>query len=185
MMISDLWYLRQMDRFITGDDPLVIDLDARHAARCRSGGDDDLARLERLLFPVGDLDRAAAGEPGRPLDPGDLVLLEQELDALREPAHDLVLACVHLRHVDRWRAIRNDNSPLLRVLNDLQGMGMLEQRLGWNATPDQTGATEDLLFLDNGDRLTELSGPDGRDVAASSGADHHDIVRIGRHNRLV
>ena len=45
-----------------------------------------------------------AGESRRAFDPGDLVLLEQELDALGEPADDLVLAGLHLRHVDGGRA---------------------------------------------------------------------------------
>ena len=92
---------------------------------------------------------------------------------------------MHLRHVDRRRAVRNDDPPLLRVLNDLQRMGVLEQRLGRDAAPDEAGAAKRLLFFDDGDRLPELCGADRRDIAAGSRADHHDIVRIGRHNRLV
>ena len=58
--------LLQVDRFVAGDDSLAVDLDARHAARLRSGGDDDfLARRERLLLSVDDLDTAFAGEARR------------------------------------------------------------------------------------------------------------------------
>ena len=175
-----------MDRFVARNDSLVIDLDSRNAARRGSRRDDDLARLERLLSRRR---RSSIFPPPRelrgPLDPGDLVLLEQELDALGEAADDLVFPRVDLRHVDRGRTLRNDDSPLLRVLNDLQRMSVLEQRLRWNASPDQTGAAKRLLLFNDGDRLPELRGPDGRHIAAGTRADHYDIVRIGRHNRLV
>ena len=60
-------------------------------------------RLERLLLALDDLDPALAGERRGALDPVDLVLLEQELDALGQAGDDLVLARVHLPHVDRRR----------------------------------------------------------------------------------
>ena len=92
---------RKCDRFVARDDALAIDLDARHAARRRSGRDDDLlARAQRLRLALEDIDAAVAGQPRRPLDPVDLVLLEQELDALGQPADDAVLPRLHLRHVD-------------------------------------------------------------------------------------
>ena len=52
------------------------------------------------VSPSNDLDAAVAGQPRRALDPVDLVLLEQELDALGQAGDDPVLAGVHLRHVD-------------------------------------------------------------------------------------
>jgi hypothetical protein len=64
-------------------------------------------------------------------------------------------------------------------------VGMLEQGLRRNAAPDETGAPKGLLFFHDGNRLPQLRGTDGGDVPASSGAHDHDIVRIGRHNRLV
>ena len=50
----------------------------------RAGGDDDVLGVERALGAVlgRDLDLAGAGDAARALDPLDLVLLEQELDAL-------------------------------------------------------------------------------------------------------
>ena len=54
---------------------------------------------------------------------------------------------------------------------------MLEERLGRNAAPDQTGAAERLLLLDDGDLLAELCGANRGDVAAGSGANDDDVVR--------
>ena len=68
------------------------------------------------------------------------------------------------------------DAPLLRVLHDLQRVRVLEQRLGGNAAPDQAGAAERLLLLDDGDLLAELRGANRGHVAAGTRADHHDIV---------
>ena len=83
MIAIDFGISLQPDGFVAGDDARAIDFDPRHAARRRPGRDDDfLARRERLVLAVGHFDPALAGEPRRALDPVDLVLLEQELDAL-------------------------------------------------------------------------------------------------------
>ena len=72
----------------------------------------------------------------------------------------------------------NRDAPLLRVLNDLERVRVLEQRLGRNAAPDQAGAAERLLLLDDGDLLAELRGADRGNIAARAGANHDDIVGI-------
>jgi hypothetical protein len=74
-------------RLVGGDDGLLVQLepDLRQPLHARAGGDDDgLLRVVLLLLPVGRLhaDGVLAGELRGALDPGDLVLLEQELDAL-------------------------------------------------------------------------------------------------------
>ena len=173
-----------MDRFVTGDDAPVIDVDPGNAARRRPGRDDDFLRLS-VCFRRRRSRRCRHRLARRPLDPGDLVLLEQELDALGQPADDLVLPRVDLRHVDRRRPAADDDTPIRCVLNHLQRVGVLEQRLRRNTTPDQTGAAKRLLLFDDGNRLPELRGPDGSPYLTGSRAHHHDIVRIGRHNRLV
>src|SRR2546426_6901184 len=70
-----LRHLAQVDRLVARDDALAIDLDARHAARRRSGGDDNLlARAEGLLLPFEHVDsyRApVAREPGGAFNPVD------------------------------------------------------------------------------------------------------------------
>jgi hypothetical protein len=55
-------------------------------------------------------------------------------------------------------------------------MGMLEQRLGGNASPNQARTAERLLSLDDGDLLAKLRRADGGHVAARAGTDHDDIV---------
>ena len=101
MIAIDFGTSARSNRLVARDDVLLVDLDAGHAARRRSGGDDDLARRERARVGAGDLDLALAGQARGALDPLDLVLLEQELDALGEAGDDLVLARVDARHVDR------------------------------------------------------------------------------------
>ena len=130
--------LRQMDRLVTGDDVLLIDLDARHATRRRPGRDDDLARRERprARSPVTSTCPLPASRPV-PFTHSILCLLEQELDALGEPGHDLVLARVHACHVDRRHrvALAETDAPLGGALRDLQRVRVLEQRLRRDAAP--------------------------------------------------
>ena len=55
-------------------------------------------------------------EPRGSLDPVDLVLLEQELDALGQAGDDAILARLHLRHVDADGGRRPErHAPLLGV----------------------------------------------------------------------
>ena len=86
--ISDrLRHLGEVNRLVARDDALAIDLDARDAARRRAGRDNHVpAGMKHLRVALEHLHaRRAAGlthEPRCPFDPFDLVLLEQELDAL-------------------------------------------------------------------------------------------------------
>jgi hypothetical protein len=89
-----------------------------------------------------------------------------------------VFARVHLAHVDGRCPRGNGDPPFLRVLHHLQRVRVLEQRLRWNAAPDEAGAAERFLLLDDGDLQTELRGADGGHVPAGSRPDHHDIVLI-------
>ena len=108
------------------------------------------AAVRLCLSPSTTSIAAAAGNRRGALDPFDLVLLEQELDALGEPGHDFVFARLHLIHVDADGAFADRDAPLLDVLHDLQRVRVLEQRFGRNASPDQAGAAERFLLLDDG-----------------------------------
>jgi hypothetical protein len=109
-----------------------------------------------------DLDAELAGEPRGALDPVDLVLLEEHLDAAGEPGDHLVLARVHGGHVDADAGRgRPGEAPLLGGLRDLERVGVLEQRLGRNAAPDEAGAAERLLLLDDRHLQAELRGANG------------------------
>ena len=161
----------------------MIDGDARHAARRRAGRDDDLrVRLERLRVALEHLDDAVAGQSCGPLDPVDLVLLEEELDPLGQADDDLVLAGMHLLHVDRdrhSRTVTDRHAPLLRALHNLQRMRVLEQGLGRNAAPDEAGAAERLLLLDTGYFEPELGGADRGHIPTGAGSNHDDVVFVG------
>ena len=70
-------------------------------ARFRAGGDDDVLRLEGLRAAVSALTSTLPPPlASRALDPLDLVLLHQELDALGVLGDDPVLAVVDQRQVE-------------------------------------------------------------------------------------
>ena len=76
--------LRELECVVRVDDPLAVGLDVREVAAHRAGGEDDVLRLTLLDAAVGpgELHEALAEQLAGALDPGDLVLLEQELDPL-------------------------------------------------------------------------------------------------------
>ena len=178
----------QVDGFVAEDDLLAVDLDAGHAARRRAGGDDDfLGRGQGLLGAVvqRDFDALLAGQARGALDPVDLVLLEEHLDAAGEARHHLVLAGVHGHHVDADAgAVDAGEAPFLGALRHLQRVRVFEQRLGGNAAPDQAGAAERLLLLDHRDLEAQLRGANGRHVTAGPRANHYDVVFV-RHKTLT
>ena len=177
-----LRHVSQVDRLVARDDARPIDLDARHAARRGAGRHDNLARLKRLRLAAAHLHAAAARQTRAALDPVDLVLLEQELDAFGETLDDLVLAGLHAGHVDRraLRGVAERDAPLLRVLHDLERVRVLEQRLRGDAAPIEARAAERRLALDHGHVQAELGGADRGDVAAGARADNQDVVGV-RH----
>ena len=181
-----------MNGFVAEDDGLAVDGNARHATRRRSGGDDDLVgRGEGLPGAIvqRDLDTLLAalqaGEARGALEPLDLVLLEQHLDAAGEARHHLVLAGVHGNHVDADAgAVNAGEAPFPGALRHLQGMRVFEQRLGRDATPDQAGAAERLLLLNDRHLEAQLRRADRRHVTAGPRT-HHDHVVFVRHNTLA
>ena len=88
-------------------------VDAGHAARLRAGGDDDLlaSRSSVCLSPSVTSTVPLPASRAGALDPVDLVLLEQELDAAGEALDDLVLARLDLGHVDADRRPRRCVRP--------------------------------------------------------------------------
>src|SRR4030095_5946116 len=103
----------QSDRFVARDDPLAIDLDSRNASRLRSRRDDDfLARGERLLLSLGDLNCPFTHKPAAAFDPIDLVLLEQKCDPVGQTSDDAILSRLHLVHVEADRGVAKRETPL-------------------------------------------------------------------------
>ena len=93
-------------------------------------------------------------------------------------------ACTCAMSMPTARVAANRDAPLLRVLNDLQRVRVLEQRLGRDAAPQQAGAAERLLLLDDRDLEAELRGADGGHVAAGAGADDDDVVFVVMWSRV-
>ena len=110
------------------------------------------------------------------MDPVDLVLLEEKLDALRQAADDLVLARMHQAHVDGRSAVWQGDAPVAGAFYDLEGVRVLEQCLGWNTPPDQAGAAERLLLLDDHNLLPELGRTNRGDIATGTRTDDDDII---------
>ncbi len=179
-MTSDCRQLLQADRLIAGDDALAVDLDAGNTACGRPGGDDDFPGFERLLVALEDVDLSLPSQSRRPLDPVDFVFLEEKLDSLRQSSDDPILARLHLGHVNRWSAGRYRDAPLPGVPDDLERMRMLEQCLGRNASPDEAGPAEGLLFFDDGYFLSKLGAANRGNIAARTRADDHHVIRTGQ-----
>jgi hypothetical protein len=128
---------------------------------------------------------AASDERAAPVEERDLVLLEQEQDAVIVLLDDSVLATEHLAEVQTEPLDLDAVSGKL-MAGVLIVLGGLQQRLGRNAADIGAGATGGgpavlpLPLVDAGDRKTELRRPDRRNVTTGSAADHDD-VEVLRH----
>ncbi len=105
----------------------------------------------------------------------DLVLLEQEGDAVDIGGNRVVLV-LHHRHEIELRLAGDDaeGGEIMRGLGEL--FGGMQQRLRGNAADVEAGAAEGLALFDDGDLQAELRGADGADIAAGAGADDDEIV---------
>src|SRR6185312_1775374 len=104
----------------------------------------------------------------------DLVLVEQEFDALGEVGDDLVLAAHHRRQIDGG-AIDLDSvrrEPVRRLLVEVRG---LQQRLRRDAADIEAGAAERAALLHAGRLKPKLRRADGADIAAGSAADDDEV----------
>ena len=105
----------------------------------------------------------------------DLVLLEQELDALDVALDALVLEGHHLLQIER-RLADLDAEVGEMVLGLLEHCGGVQQGLRGNAADVEAGAALRLALLHDGRLQAELRGADGADIAAGAGADDDEIV---------
>ena len=161
------------------------DGDARKRRHLRSGGDQNLPGLQSRLFAFGrcDGDDAGVGDRAHALDIVHLVLAQQELDALGEVAHHLVLAPHHSRQVDRHFA------RLDAVLGEHMGclvveLGRMQERLGRDAADVKARAAERAARFDAGRAHAQLRSTDGRHITAGTAADHDEVVLAFAHSLL-
>src|SRR5690606_1250145 len=138
--------------------------------------DDDVLRLVALAV---HLDAVRRGDPARALQPVDLVLPEEELDALDVGLDHLVLVGEHGLQVELDLADLDPEAGE-RVLRLLELLAGLQERLGGNAADVEAGAAERRALFHAGDLEPELRRADRADVAAGPGADHDEVVsRLG------
>ena len=132
-------------------DALLVDLDALEPRDVGAGGDDDGFRFQHLRLAVGalDLDLARRGDAAGAVKRVDLVLLEQELDALDVAVDALVLERHHRRQIELGRG-NADAHFAERVPGLLEQFGGVQQRLRRDAADVQAGAAEGRALLHDG-----------------------------------
>ena len=145
------------------------------------GGDDDVLRLEFVCAAprvVHDLDLAGPGDRSGAVHPVDLVLLEQEGDAVDVGLHRRVLVRHHRLEIE-FRLADLDAERSETVTGLLEHFGGVQQRLGGNAADVEAGAAQRLALLDDRRLQAELRRLDGADITARSRSDHDDIIAHG------
>src|SRR5689334_8565141 len=115
------------------------------------------------------------GEGGLALQPLDLVLLEQELDALRQALDRVAAAAVH--RVEVKLDVAGLDPPLGQrpVRRFLEQLGGVQQRFRRNAADVEASAAEGLAAFRARGLEAELRSADRRDIAAGAGTDHKNV----------
>ncbi len=131
------------------------------------------ARRAPSLWPL-DQDFARGGELGLAPDHIDLVLLEQETDAVRQLRGDAARPRHDLADVEARLLV---GQPVgIGMLHVMVDFSRPQQRLGRNAAPVEADAAK-VLPIDHGGLEAELRRPDRRDVAARPRPDDDDVRR--------
>ena len=182
-----LRHFGQFERAGRGDDLLLVDRDTGQRRHFRAGGDQDVLCRQRVFhrtIVADDSNGARRLDAARARVRGDLVLLEQEGDALGRGVDNLALALHELGEVERGRrqhdAVHAEIVP--RFLEQVRG---LQQCLRRNAADVEAGAAQGRALLDDGDFQAELGRADRGDVAAGSGADHDEIKCLSHYINLL
>ena len=159
------------------DDRLLVDLDARQLSDIRAGRDDDRLGLERRLFAVLGFDNHASGrgDPPLPPHPIDLVLLEQERDAVDVGGDGVVLMLHHGAEIELRRPDYDPEGPKT-VARLVEHLGGVEERLRRDAADVEAGSAQGLHLLDDRDLHAQLRCADRANVAAGTRADDDEVV---------
>ena len=172
-----LRHLGKRERAGRRHDALLVDVDAFETRHIGAGGDDDGFRFQCLRRAVGgsDLDLAGRGDAAGAEKRIDLVLLEQEVDALDVAVDALVLERHHRGEVELGRG-NADAHFAEAVPGFLEQFGGVQQRLRRDAADVEAGAAEGRALLDHGGFQAELRRANGADIAAGAGADDDEVV---------
>ena len=176
-----LRYFLEFKRAGGTDDPLLVDRDPGKRRHVRPGGDDGVFGLENLFLApfLGRLDGDLAGGGNLSFADNviDLVLLDQELDALGQLLDHLVLAPHHRLEVE------GQPGGLDAVVGELvvcylEMVRRLQQRLRRDAADVEARAAQGAILFDDGRLQAQLRGADRGDVAAGAAADNDEIVYV-------
>jgi hypothetical protein len=152
---------------VGGDDAVPVDLQARQRLGYGTRREQDVTALVTLAVHI---DRSRGGQTALTLDISDLAGGDQTLKALVEPRDHAVLVLVHPGHVD---AVEAAPDAVLGAFAGLVGqLSGVQQRLGGDAAPVQTGAAQ-LVLLDQGDVQTQLRPTQSSGVPAATASEDH------------
>ncbi len=171
-----LGHVRQIQNLDVGEDALGVGLQARGACALPSRWPARCARVSRICAGPSPVTStlAGAGQAAVALDPVDLVLLHQELDALGVLGDDLVLAVEHQGEIEA-RIIAMD-AVFFRVLEALPDVGGVEESLGGDAAHVQAGSAQLGVFFDDGGFEAVLSRANGRRISTGAAPDDDHVV---------
>ena len=160
------------------DVPLLVDIDTGQRRNFRPCGDQDIVSGIGFGAAIaGHLDLAGLCDLRGTGNPGHLVLIEQETDALGQVFDHLVLACHQRFQIELHLA---DLDAVLRqmALRFLELFGRMQKCLGRNTADVQARAAPGAAFVDTGCLEAELCGADRGDVATRARPDD-DQVEMG------
>ena len=139
-----------------------------------AGGDDGIGKTDPgcLLRSV-HLQGIAVQKGAVAKEPGDLAGLAQAVEAARQLGDDPGLVAAQGVEINlRWSEGDAECSCDLRLFDDGGGM---EQGLGRDAAHIEADPAEPRSLLDQANRKTKVSRPEGCRIAARSAAQHRDV----------
>jgi len=152
------WHLLEVDGAGARDDFLLVDCQAGKRGSLRAGGNNDVLSADSGLTAIDQVDSNSVLvlERSSTLDVFDIVLLEEELDALGQAGHGRVLCLHHGGEVEL--DIAHLNAAALCVVEDLVvEVGVVKERLGGNAADVEAGPAEGAALLNACDLWNNMS----------------------------
>src|SRR5688572_5643492 len=160
---------------VAADYMLAVSFETWDRTDHRTGRDDNVLRLDRLLlaFSVSDFNFSGQSEFAGSFEYRDFVFLHQVFNAFGILQYDFVFAFLNVGKGElNSRRLHAEVSCVLHLFVDVGGHQHL---LRGNAATQSAGATEACIFLNNGGFQTELPGANGGYVTAGTAADNRYI----------